>query len=235
MPFVLIHGGGFAGSCWDQLRPLLHEASYAIDLPGRAGRPADLGSVTLADFASAVVDEITTHDLVDVVLVGHSLAGLTLPRVADRVPDRLRRLVFVSCTVPPDGVATADLLAELSPAVASVAARLGGAALDASGALNADLATVMFCNDMGPEQTASTLERMGPEALRVLSEPSDLSGLHHPIARTYVRLTRDAAITPAQQDVMIANLGGADTVDLDAAPMAMISRAAELAAVLNSL
>jgi hypothetical protein len=93
----------------------------------------------------------------------------------------------------------------------------------------------MFCNDMDRAQTASTLARLVPEALGVLAEPADLTGLRHPIPRTYVRLTLDASLSLDTQDRMIKNLGEVDAVDLDAGHMAMISQPRELADLLNGL
>jgi hypothetical protein len=69
----------------------------------------------------------------------------------------------------------------------------------------------------------------------VMSEPADLKGLRHPVPRTYVRLTEDAIVSLETQDRMISNLGGAEVVDLDSGHMAMISRPADLARVLNQL
>ena len=63
------------------------------------------------------------RDLHDVVLVGHSLAGITIPQVAARVPDRIRALVFVSCTVPRDGQSTHDTLDPEIQALSEAAAR----------------------------------------------------------------------------------------------------------------
>ncbi len=231
----MVHGGGFAGSCWDELRPHLDGPSVAVDLPGRGGRPADLATVTLADFVASVVDELVVRDLSDVTLVGHSMAGLTLPGVAEAVPGRLRRLVFVSCSVPPHGTPLSEVLSSLGPAVAEIADQVRDGALDGHGVLHPGLARVMFCNDMDEDQTFSTLARMVPEAGSVLSEPADLTGLRRPIPRTYVRLTRDAAIVVDTQDRMIENLPGADVADLDAGHMAMISRPTELAAVLAAI
>ena len=170
-----------------------------------------------------------------VTLVGHSLAGLTLAGVAEAVPSRIRRLVFVSCAVPPHGTALAEVLGGFSPTVAEVAGSIGDAVVDGSGALHPDLARAMFCNDMDEELTRSTLARMGPESLSVLGEPTDLTGLGRPIPRTYVRLGRDAAIEPAVQDRMIGNIVDCDVVDLHAGHMAMISRPEALATVLHSL
>jgi pimeloyl-ACP methyl ester carboxylesterase len=234
MTFVLVHGGGFAGSCWNELEPLLSGPVLAVDLPGRGRNPQDLGSVTMSDFIDSVAKQIVAENLTDVILVGHSMAGLTLPGVAERIPDRLSHLVFVSCSVPPHGTRPIDAIGDLSPAAQDVAEHIGDRVASGQGVLHADLARVMFCNDMDEATTQSTLERRVPEALRVLSEPTDLSGLRHPIPRTYVRLLRDASITLEAQDKMIANLGGASVVDLDAGHMAMISEPQGLAAILNA-
>jgi pimeloyl-ACP methyl ester carboxylesterase len=213
----------------------LDEPSVAVDLPGRGIHPGDLATLTIGDFVASVVAGIVGDDLTDVTLVGHSMAGLTLPGVAEAVPDRLRRLVFVSCAVPPHGTALAEVLGGFSPTVAAIADRVGDAVVDARGALHPDLARAMFCNDMDEDQAEWTLARMVPEAVSVLTEPVDLTGLARPVPRTYVRLSDDASIAPDAQDRMIANLRPVEVVDLQAGHMAMVSRPDELARVLSDL
>jgi pimeloyl-ACP methyl ester carboxylesterase len=226
---VLVHGGGFDSRCWDELVPLLDGTVVAVDLPGRGSRPRSLAEVTLDDFAAAVVADIVDRDLTDVALVGHSLAGCTLPLVADRIPERLARLVFVSCTVPSDGQSVIDTL---DPELRDMAR---SAATDAPmSTLPPELAEALFCNDMTEAQTRSTIERLVPEAPRVIAEPVRLSGLRHGTPRTYVRLLRDTILVPDKQDMMIANLGGATVIELDAAHMAMISRPQLLADALTN-
>jgi pimeloyl-ACP methyl ester carboxylesterase len=104
MSFVLIHGAGFGATCWDELIPHLNTQALAVDLPGRRTR-VDVGlrAITLADCADAVREDVEAKDLRDVVLVGHSFAGVTVPRVLDLLPDRIRHVVLVSAVVPPDG------------------------------------------------------------------------------------------------------------------------------------
>jgi pimeloyl-ACP methyl ester carboxylesterase len=231
MSFVLVHGGSFAASCWEPLIPLLNGTVRAVDLPGRGSRPADLSKVTIADFVDSVVDEIVAIDQ-PVVLVGHSMAGITLPGVVGRVPDLVRKVVFVSCVVPADGDCLFDTL---DPAMQAVAEEANNSDEPDAGMLERELATTVFCNDMDAEQTSFTLDRMVPEATQVIHEPVSLAGLQLPVPRVFVRLLRDAIVVPSEQDKMIANMGGAETFDLDAGHMAMVSRPTELAAILNSL
>jgi pimeloyl-ACP methyl ester carboxylesterase len=231
MSFVLVHGGSFSASCWDPLIPLLNGSVRAVDLPGRGSRPADLSQITIAQFVDSVVEEIVAIDQ-PVVLVGHSMAGITLPGVVGRVPELVRKVVFVSCVVPGDGERLFDTL---DPSMQAVAEAADSGDEPNPGMLGRDLAATVFCNDMDAAQTNFTLDRMVPEAIHVIHEPVSLAGLQHPVPRVYVRLLRDAIVVPSQQDKMIANMDGAETFDLDAGHMAMVSRPAELAAILNAL
>ena len=109
MSFVLIHGAGFGANCWDELIPHLDTEALAVDLPGRGTRAdVSLRAITLADCAGAVREDVEAKDLRDVVLVGHSFAGVTVPRVLDLLPDRIRHVVLVSAVVPPDGSRVLD-------------------------------------------------------------------------------------------------------------------------------
>jgi pimeloyl-ACP methyl ester carboxylesterase len=232
MPYVLIHGGSFAASCWDRLVPLLPPPAHAIDLPGRGGRPRPVAGLTIADFVDAVVHDIEASDLHDVVLVGHSMAGITMPGVAARVPERLKRLVFVSCTVPADGTRILD---ELEPDVRALAEVN---ALDRSGGmLDEATARAMFCDGMDDDTTRFTLASMVPEAVQVTAEAVSLAGLTGPAAavpRTWIRLDRDVVVSPSRQDTYAERVG-ADVISLDAGHMAMISHPQELAALLRPL
>jgi pimeloyl-ACP methyl ester carboxylesterase len=230
MTFVLVHGGGFDGRCWEPLVPLLDGEVLAVDLPGRDGD----ASVTVDDFADAVASAIVERDWTDVTLVGHSLAGITLPRVAGLIPQRLRQLVFVSASVPPEGVSVLDVLGTLSSTVAEVAAQIGDAVVDERGVLHPDFAAAMFCNDMDDATKAWTLARMTPEVMGVIATPMTLAGLGS-VPRTYVRLLQDQSLTLDAQDRMIATLEPCAVVDLDVAHMAMISAPTHLAALLNRL
>jgi pimeloyl-ACP methyl ester carboxylesterase len=232
---VLVHGGGFAASCWSLVLPLLETPAVAVDLPGRGRRPADLAEVTVDDFAEAVADDILSSGWERVVLVGHSLAGVTLPRVAALVPERLAHLVFVACKIPAHGESCADTLAP------TVHTRLGahgtGDGGEAGRRLPADRQAAMskLANDLDEGQVSFMLACMVPEAPGPITAPVDLSGLAHPIDRTWVRCTRDAIVPVSEQQLAIDHIGGAEVVDLDAGHMAMIGHPGELAGILDGV
>ncbi len=184
---VLVHGSGMTSACWEPLLPLLQTPAIAVDLPGRGQRPADLSRVGVSDFAAAVAEDIASSDWDQVVLVGHSLAGLTLTRVPALVPGRIARLVFVSCALPPHGSSVVDALdPSLQEYTRNEVLKGGGV----SETLDPDMATALFCNDLSDAQTEWMLTRMVPEASSVLLEPNDLSSLPKDLPRTWVRLLR---------------------------------------------
>src|SRR5690348_8561443 len=104
MSFVLIHGATLGADSWDRLTPLLEGEVLAVDLPGRGARAdVDLRTVTLEDCGKAVAADIVDRDLTDIVLVGHSFGGVTVPRVMALLPDRIRHVVLLSAVVPENG------------------------------------------------------------------------------------------------------------------------------------
>ena len=220
--FVLVHGGAHGAWCWDRLVPFLRsdprvDAVVAVDLTGHGARrdAKPLEDVTLADYVADVVDEIESRDLRDVVLVGHSLAGITIPRAAARIPDRMRRLVYLSTSNPAAGESIHDLMKHpLSPLARGI-----------------DFA-VMFCNDLDDETTAWLLSNLGPEPPGPMEEPMAPVELPADLASTYILLERDEALPPEFQRLQARNAGAREIVPFDAGHSAFASRPRELAALL---
>ena|SRR5271170_3177246 len=59
--------------------------------------------VNLAQQVDNLIKQIVAKDLRDFVLVGHSYGGIVIARVAEEIPDRIRRLVFWNAFVPQAG------------------------------------------------------------------------------------------------------------------------------------
>jgi pimeloyl-ACP methyl ester carboxylesterase len=102
--FVLIHGGGHGGWCYQRVAPLLREAGhdvYAPSLTGLADRAHLLTADTDLDtHVTDVVNLLTYEDLKEVILVGHSYGGMVITGVADRAADRIHRLVYLDAATP---------------------------------------------------------------------------------------------------------------------------------------
>jgi pimeloyl-ACP methyl ester carboxylesterase len=119
--YVLVHGGGHGGWCWDRLAPLLREAGHQVLAPTLKGVGERLGEgapdLTLDDHIAEVAGLIARQDLADVILGGHSYGGMVTTGVADRAPERIARLVYIDAAIPHDG----EALVDTSPGLLKVA------------------------------------------------------------------------------------------------------------------
>src|SRR5579863_7480311 len=124
--FVLVHGAWHGAWCWaaviNQLE-MLGDRAYAVDLPGHGMNYADRAKVTLDDYVKSVADFIVARDLNKVVLVGHSLGGLTIPGVAAKIPNRIKRVIWATAIVAEDGKMAID---PDSPSAAGILRAIAG-------------------------------------------------------------------------------------------------------------
>lgn len=114
--FVLVPGQWTGAFVWRLVEPLLREAGhevYAITCTGLGDR-VHLASpaIDLDTHITDVVNAIEFADLHDVVLVGHSYAGMIITGVAERIPERLKTVVYLDADVPADGQNFYDVLVD---------------------------------------------------------------------------------------------------------------------------
>ncbi|AXE83392.1 alpha/beta fold hydrolase [Streptomyces sp. Go-475] len=112
--YLLVHGAWHSPECWERVVPLLASAGHRVFTPSLTGygdKAHLLGrEVGLDTHVDDIVDLIAAEDLTEVVLVGHSYAGLVVSSAANRVPDRIARLVYLDAMVPEDGESAADVM-----------------------------------------------------------------------------------------------------------------------------
>ena len=128
---VLVHGGAHAGDCWDLTINEIHRLApeldvLAVDLPGRREKPGDLRTLTIEDWVNSVVADVDADGLDDVVIVGHSMAGVTVPGVVTKLgASRVREMIFAAACVPAEGSAMVDVVAPLTAMIARRNAKKG--------------------------------------------------------------------------------------------------------------
>ena len=101
--FVLVHGAWHGSWCWKRVRRLLQGQGHEVFTPtltGVADRSHLLSrEVNLETHILDVVNLIRWEELSDIVLCGHSYGGGVITGVADRIPDRIRSLVYLDAFV----------------------------------------------------------------------------------------------------------------------------------------
>ena len=111
---MLVHGAFQSAATWDLVAPRLKESGCTVIVATLTGLGPDAGAlletVTLDTHIRDIVDLLEREHLHDVVLVGHSYAGLVITGVAEHARDRIRDLVYVDALVPENGQSGLQLL-----------------------------------------------------------------------------------------------------------------------------
>ncbi len=227
--FALVHGAWHGAWCWERLVPELaargHQA-IAVELPCE-----DVGAGCAA-YAASVVETLAGADD-DLVLVGHSMGGLTIPLVAAARPARL--LVFLCALIPRPGLSLVDQLREerdiFAPGFGATVARDD----DGSSHWPDETATIAtLYQDCDPSDAARAYARLRRQARLPNVEPCPLTAWPAvPSASVVAR--DDRSIAPPGSRRAARERLGVEPVELDGGHSPFLSRPAELADVLVRL
>ncbi len=112
--FVLVHGAWHGGWAWERTTPYLTNAGYKVFTPTLTGLgdKANLANqdVGLSTHIQDILALLEKENLHNIVLVGHSYAGMVIAGVAEKAPERISQLVFLDAFVPKDGQSLGDII-----------------------------------------------------------------------------------------------------------------------------
>lgn len=247
--FVFIHGAWHGAATWAKLLPLLEAAghiSIAIDLPGagahasvpasHAAKPFDAtafstepspnAAVTQAmrtEAAIAAVQKAATLGNGKVVLVGHSLGGITISPVAEAVPNLLHSVVYLTAFLLPPGMPAVAMIqhdsmkAALVPGLFMADPVAVGALRIHAGSEDPDYVSRMkaaFFGDVADAEFSDFRKTLHcDEPVQVALQPSAITAERFgTVPRHYIHCGEDRAITPEGQALMVemtdAAIGG---------------------------
>jgi pimeloyl-ACP methyl ester carboxylesterase len=241
--FALVHGGAHGGWCWEEVIPRLEARGHlavAPDLPFGA----DDGVAAWADtVVEALGDLASGAD--DVVVVGHSLGGLGVPVIGQRVA--ASHMVFVGAMVPVPGRSYTEVLADepdallidgVDDAVAGDASALQELAddpdPDAEGGVSWAFAREHFYADLDEVVARRAWKRLRPQGFTMFVEACPLERWPD-IASTYVVMTGDRSVNPAWSRRIARGRLGAMLVELPGGHSPFYGRPDELVDVLDSV
>jgi pimeloyl-ACP methyl ester carboxylesterase len=141
--FVLVHGSYQGGWIWKPVATRLRAAGHEVYTPtldGCGERASQVrAGITTETQADEVAQLLFYEDLNDVVLVGTSSGGMVVCRVAELIPDRIGRLVFVDALALLSGEMISDIVTRSTASGAPGGLTRGPSREDAAGRLFADL------------------------------------------------------------------------------------------------
>ncbi|MCY8238437.1 alpha/beta fold hydrolase [Bacillus inaquosorum] len=228
--FVFVHGAFQGKWVWKKVTPLLEKNGHkviAIDLPGSGEDVTPPQEVTFKCYTDKVTSILEKIDH-PVILVGHSMSGLVVSQVAEYVPDKIKKLVYVCAIVPQNGQSLQDL---------------GGGPKDTSFNEEEKTLTLIdeyiadgFLNECSDEDIIFAKRKMRPQPVLPFSGKVTLSPENFGrVPRVYIEATKDHAIPIEVQREMYKQIPFENTFSIDADHSPFFSQPETLTKYLNEI
>ena len=222
--FVLVHGAWLAPYAWSSVNEKLLKTGQqviVIELPGHGADATPPQSLSLDTYRDHIIKEISGVEG-KVILVGHSLAGVIISVVAEAVPEKIEKLIYVGAYVPANGQSVLDL------ASTDAKSLLGAAIVPSEDQLTLDVKheaiIAIFCVDAAPSVQQSLLKNYKPEPAIPFTIKAELSnGNFGNSEKIYVHTMQDRAISPELQKQMVAVGSIQRTYELDSSHTPFLS------------
>jgi len=198
MRFVLVHGSWHTGELWQPVADALRRAGHEVHTPTVAGHGKGVDKrVNHAQCTQSIVEHVVARDLNDFVLLGHSYGGTIISKVAEAVPERVRRLVYWNAFVLADGESLDD---NVPPHYRALFAQMSAASADGSVTMPFPIWREAFINDGDLATAERTYALLSPEPYQPFVDKLDLKKFYGlQIPRSYLNCTEDLALPPGAE------------------------------------
>jgi len=234
--YVLVHGAWQAAYAWRSVQTSLERAGnkvIVVELPAHGTDQTPPQNVTLDAYRDKVAD-IISKESGKVVLVGHSLGGMVISAAAEKVPEKIEKLIYVAAFVPQNGQTVFDL------AGMDQASMLTKSLIPSADQLTFDLIrsniTDIFLQDGTQEVKDLLLKNYRVEPAIPFTNKITLTGERFgKVAKYYIRTLKDQALTPTLQNSMIKTAGIDRVYQIDTGHSPFMTKPDSLAIILNSI
>lgn len=202
--YVLVHGGGHGGWCYQHVARLMRARGqdvYTPTMTGSGERAHLLRPDIDLDFnINDIVQLLEFEDLRNVVLVGHSYGGMVITGVADRATDRVGHIVYLDAANPKNGQSLVDVAGASMAAARQGARVINGIEL----VLFPGTDPMHFYGVKDPEQIAWMKPKLTPQPWKCFEQK--------------LQLKNEAAMRkiPESHIVCTSSLGGRNVAELTA-------------------
>lgn len=239
--FILIHGAWLGGWCWEKLRPLLEAEGHTViapDMPGHGEDKLLIEEQNLEKYARTVEALITPLNE-SVILVGHSFGGMIASQAACYIPNKIKKLVYISAFLPQDGQSCVGITKSAKPTFHEKILASGyDFILSADGKTSKvapDSCADFIYNDIPRDTALALAERLGPESNAAQQQAVVLNDKFNDIPKVYVRCVFDQTIDISLQDKMIDKTYCGEVYTLETGHCPFESAPRSLANILLSL
>ena len=197
LTFVLVHGAWHDGSAWKAVIQHLEAKGHQAFAPTIAGHGKGVNkNVNHAQCTQSIVDYIIDKDLTDIVLLGHSFGGTIIAKVAEAIPDRIRRLIFFAAAILNDGESIRDTLPP-----DALSDKLARESDDYTTMLPFELWRETFINDADLDLARSSYAQLSPEPYQPWVDKLDLKQFYSlSIPKSYLYCTEDRLLPQGERE-----------------------------------
>ena len=211
--FVIVPGAWSAPYAWDNVKASLEKSGnkvIVVQLPGHGSDQAPPQNLTMDVYRDMVVSTLDTISG-KVILVGHSLGGVVISEVAEKVPSKIEKLVYVAAFVPLSGQSLLDLASTDTTSV------LGANLRPSADNLTLDIVHDQIINGFIQDGTTDlqnlVLANYRAEPAIPLTNKVTLTAANYgSVSKVYIKTLLDHAVTPTLQKRMLAATTGFSTV-----------------------
>jgi len=221
--FVFVHGAFGDAHAWDSVKPVLEAAGHhviAVNLPAHGGDSTPVSDISLQSYVRTTEQALSSVSG-KVVLVGHSLSGMVISQVAEDMPQKIERLVYVSAFVPKNGDSAIALLQKDKQSI--LGSFLDFSADKSTATIRPDGRVAAVCADC-PEPVKQFLSQNNAvEPMQPFSDKVHLTKAHFgKVQKAYIFTSQDKALGYNIQKWMVKRTGIKRTATFDTSHLSFI-------------
>lgn len=206
--FVLVHGAWQAGWVWQDVKTQLEsygQTVWVVELPAHGADTTPPLNTSIDIYRDKVIGTINKING-KVILVGHSMGGMVVSAVAEKIPNQIEKLVYIGAFLPANGQSLLDL------ANTDLQSHLGPSLIPADSGLTLDIIpdsiVNIFCQDGSAQTKQLVLSKFEKEpAIPFQNKVTLTAAAFGSINKYYIKTLQDHAVGPDLQDRMITAAG----------------------------
>lgn len=228
---VLVHGAWMDASAWYKITPLLEQKGYeviAVNLPGHGADTTAYANITLDSYVSAVINAIGARK--NVILVGHSMAGIVVSQVAEKIPAQINRLVYVAAYLPQNGESLYQLSQQDKDSHIGKYWRQDDPEHYSPASVAAEGIKECFAADAPDADVEQLIKNHKADALAPMATPVVLTDANFGrVKKVYIHTTQDNAVSYYLQQLMVSKTRVDEVYSLNTSHSPFFSQPAALA------
>jgi len=231
--FVLVHGAWQAPYAWQNVKQQLESKGdkvIVVELPGHGDDQTSPAQLSMDVYRDKVVDAINTVDG-KVILVGHSMGGMVVSAVSEKIPEKISRLIYIGAFVPASG----QSLLELS--MMDKQSLLGASLVPSQDQLTLDVKKEnvinIFCQDASKDEQEMVMKNYRAEpAIPFTNKVAVTDANFGSVDKYYIHTTQDHAVGMDLQNQMVKTANIKNVYSLNSGHCPFISQPKEVTKLL---